>query len=59
MLGKQFHCSGKEMYLYYSDKEMNQLPTRKEVNANHLQGAHEEEWQMLVAHQNEKYKLTS
>ena len=48
MLGKQFHCSGKEMYLYYSDKEMNQLPTRKEVNANHLQGAHEEEWQMLA-----------
>ena len=50
MLGKQFHCSGKEMYLYRSDKEMNQLPAQKEVDANHLQGAREEERQMLVAH---------
>ena len=59
MLGKQFRCSGEEMYLYRFDKEMNQLPARKEVDANHLQGARGEEQQMLVAHQNEKYKLTS
>ena len=59
MLGKQFRHSGKEMYLYRSDKEMNQLPARKEVDANCLQGTREEEWQMLVAHQNKKYKLTS
>ena len=50
MSGKQFHCSGKEMYLYRSDKEMNQLPAQKEVDANHLQGACEEEQQMLIAH---------